>query len=210
MCSLCIDHVVSIKKILLLASIFFVTESFAHSFYADLTEFSAPYTEPLNISQGSAPPVDNCGVLLQFAVKKPSLPMRGLPRFVSEEIDVPATENGPNCYNTVLRILGRSDRAEHVDDYEMVNFLRDETSLVPPEKDLRKGDLIVIWVHGGENFVASPGNIRHAAYYLGNGYVLHKASQYKQDPLRRESVLEMLSYWEKKEFTHRFTIHRPH
>jgi len=118
--------------------------------------------------------------------------------------------DGPNCYNTAMRFHDLEKTQNETYDYEVVQHIQNKYQTLAPDAELKFGDLIVFWL--GEGDKGYQGNIRHAAIYMGQGIVLHKASTSKGDPVTFEELQGVLNYYRdvkaSAEDIHSVTFHR--
>ena len=141
--------------------------------------------------------------------KKVSL-VEFLPEFVKKEMGQVLDCEGPNCYNTAMRFHELEKSQNETYDYEVVQHIQNKYKALQPSAELRFGDLIVFWL--GEGDKGYQGNIRHAAIYMGQGVVLHKASTSKGDPVTFEDLQSVMDYYRQLssplEDVHSVTFHR--
>jgi hypothetical protein len=141
--------------------------------------------------------------------KKVSL-VEFLPEFVKKEMGQVLDCEGPNCYNTAMRFHELEKSQNETYDYEVVQHIQNKYKALQPNAELKFGDLIVIWL--GEGNKGFQGNIRHAAIYMGQGIVLHKASTSKGDPVTFEELQSVMDYYRtlssSLEDVHSVTFHR--
>jgi hypothetical protein len=141
--------------------------------------------------------------------KKVSL-VEFFPDFVKKEMGLVLDCDGPNCYNTAMRFHDFEKTQNETYDYEVVQHIQNKYKTLVPDAELKFGDLIVFWL--GEGDKGYQGNIRHAAIYMGQGIVLHKASTSKGDPVTFEDLQVVMNYYRDVKSSpddiHSVTFHR--
>jgi hypothetical protein len=121
------------------------------------------------------------------------LPLRTvLPQFPKKMTNTHSKCDGPNCFNAVLNWYDPKTGLKLTKDYELVAALSDPTRFkkIQPGEELRLGDIMVI---STRIKFANRKNIQHAAVYLDDDLVWHKASSRSQDPWTFESLESAIS-----------------
>ncbi len=127
------------------------------------------------------------------------------PSFVSKDLGKKPECSGPNCFNSALRIQGIEDVEREVLPYEMVLELRKNFRGLKDHESPAFGDLLVFW--SGQD-AGTTMNIQHAAVYIDEDLILHKATRSAVDPLTFESLRDAVFYYKALDFPIRVSIHR--
>jgi hypothetical protein len=182
----------------------FARTAFSSLYTGDITDFvptpRPPVIPSLMTTHSRA---DSCEALIVIAGREQPRAVRlphNLPAHIVEEIGQPLQMDGPNSFNLVLRMSGRSEELKTTSSKDFLNFLRDETTKLDANSPKQMGDVIVVW----ENK-----NLRHAAVFIGDGLVVHKATPSRYSSTEVQELNEMAEIWGGVGSNYVFTVHRP-
>ena len=96
-----------------------------------------------------------------------------------------------NCWGATLYSLGYSKRLRWVNGDEMIEWL-DENTFVVPMDYLQIGDILVLWRGEDRNDFTYP--LEHTAVYLGKGKYFHKRGSSCSEIATLEDVRAI--YWQ--------------
>jgi len=183
--------------------------------YLDISDVSLDAQNAALLAEGMGKSVGILAIEAQIKnfrgrnFKKVSL-LKFLPDFVKKEMGLVLDCDGPNCYNTAMRFHDLEKTQNETYDYEVVQHIQNKYKTLAPDAELKFGDLIIFWL--GEGDKGYQGNIRHAAIYMGQGIVLHKASTSKGDPVTFEDLQGVMNYYRDVKSSpddiHSVTFHR--
>jgi hypothetical protein len=109
---------------------------------------------------------------------------RFLPTFAKLWTGKRADCEGPNCINAALLFDGIAERPEYMDDWELENAVETHFRPLAPDERLRVGDLIAFHTLDPQERES----ISHAARYVGDDFVWHKASRKPETPYTFEKL----------------------
>lgn len=95
--------------------------------------------------------------------------------------------SGPNCFGTVMAATGQDTANVWMQTEPFMNWLKTHTVPVEGTRNDAQAGTVLVWHEKGQ--------LAHAAVTVGNGWVLHKASQSWSSPISVLPVEELIHSW---------------
>lgn len=101
---------------------------------------------------------------------------------------------GFNCWNATLFVLGKTDELYWSDNFEIADFINEETFTIPSPS---KWDILVLYDFPSSYWAEEQGidpeilRICHTAVYIGNGQWFHKRGESQSEFATENEIKEI-------------------